>query len=88
MFLTAIDNLRAFEFDTYPLGFLICFPRGAVAQLAERRVRNAEARSSTLLCSTIYFKHLQPPALAAVFVNWPIRGHFSGIQLLSVDPFH
>ena len=31
---------------------LYSFPRGAVAQLAERRVRNAEARSSTLLCST------------------------------------
>ena len=30
--------------------------RGAVAQLAERRVRNAEARSSTLLCSTICFQ--------------------------------
>jgi hypothetical protein len=30
----------------------ILLRRGAVAQLAERRVRNAEARSSTLLCST------------------------------------
>ncbi len=35
---------------------LYSLPRGAVAQLAERRVRNAEARSSTLLCSTNQIK--------------------------------
>ena len=42
---------------------LYSLPRGAVAQLAERRVRNAEARSSTLLCSTKQIKHLQSPVL-------------------------
>ena len=37
---------------------------GAVAQLAERRVRNAEARSSTLLCST---NNLAIPTLKTYF---------------------
>ena len=41
---------------------------------AESLIRNAEARSSTLLCSTIYFQPLQPPATVAVLANWPIRG--------------
>ena len=40
------SKLETRKTKLYPL------PRGAVAQLAERRVRNAEARSSTLLCST------------------------------------
>jgi hypothetical protein len=50
--LTGLVRIVRIAFDTNPFGFLICFVSGAVAQLAERRVRNAEARSSTLLCST------------------------------------
>ena len=51
--------------------------RGAVAQLAERRVRNAEARSSTLLCSTNnVVTDLRPPSLAAVLVSGQIPAHF------------
>jgi hypothetical protein len=50
--------------------------RGAVAQLAERRVRNAEARSSTLLCSTKLFSTiLQPPATVAVLAKGFPRFH-------------
>src|SRR6266446_2058410 len=49
------------QLDVQLIALIIGTVCGAVAQLAERRVRNAEARSSTLLCSTTYpakFNHL------------------------------
>ena len=48
---------------------LYSLPRGAVAQLAERRVRNAEARSSTLLCSTNYFQPFTAAANGGCFAE-------------------
>jgi hypothetical protein len=47
----SVDNLLDSKLETQN-SKLYSHARGAVAQLAERRVRNAEARSSTLLCST------------------------------------
>ncbi len=36
----------------------------------DERIRNAEARSSTLLCSTNKINHLQPAAQAGCFRLW------------------
>ena len=64
----SISNLRNRDWNltpTYQIPNM--FPRGAVAQLAERRVRNAEARSSTLLCSTKYFQPLTAAGTGGCF---------------------